>query len=42
MVCAGRHSFKEFKKEENMLRMEQNVHRSDARLGVGAYDNNEW
>jgi hypothetical protein len=42
MVCAGRHSFKEFKKEENMLRMEQNVHRSDARLGVGAYDNNAW
>jgi hypothetical protein len=22
--------------------MEQNVNRSEARLGVGAYDNNEW
>jgi hypothetical protein len=25
-----------------MLRMEQNVNRSEVHLGVGAYDNNEW
>jgi len=29
-------------KEENMLRMEQNVNRSEAHLGVGAYDNHKW
>jgi len=41
LVCAGRHRFKAFRKEDNMLRLSK-MNRSEARLGVGVYNNHEW
>jgi len=41
-VCAGSNRFKAFRKEGNMLGMEQNEpFKGDVRR-VGSYDNNEW
>jgi hypothetical protein len=40
-ACAGSHRFKAFGMEDNMLCL-SNMNRSEVRLGVGAYHNNEW
>jgi len=41
LLCAGRHRFKGFQWEDNLLRLSK-MNRSEACLGVGVYDNNEW